>query len=134
MSASNGSPGLSAESLQIAIRRGDVQVGTLTPTEQPITLGRSERCEVVLDDPAVSRVHAVLSLQADEWLLIDQQSRNGVWVGGERVPRVALSKGVSAAVGPFLLVVEPVAQPSTADEQDALRSAATRDQTAPRDG
>lgn len=49
------------------------------------TLGRSQECGLPLDDEKVSRKHAVLHVAPDELLVEDLESRNGVFVNGERV-------------------------------------------------
>jgi predicted component of type VI protein secretion system len=48
-------------------------------------LGRSAECQLSLDDPLVSRKHALLVV-ADDWIEVqDLGSRNGVLVNGDRV-------------------------------------------------
>lgn len=57
-------------------------------------LGRSRECDVVLDDSSVSRRHAQLRPQGEEWTLEDMGSTNGVRVNGSPVrgaPRVLQS-------------------------------------------
>ncbi len=49
------------------------------------TLGRSEECEVTIEDPLVSRRHAQISVDGDEVRLIDLGSRNGVRLNGRPV-------------------------------------------------
>ncbi len=62
-----------------------------------ISLGRTANNDVVVPDVQVSKVHAYLRPTADETFEItDAGSRNGTWVGGERLlpkgaPRVLLS-------------------------------------------
>lgn len=51
--------------------------------ERPLVLGRSRRCDIVLDDDTVSRTHASIRRTADGWLLRDLGSSNGTWVGGK---------------------------------------------------
>lgn len=53
-------------------------------------LGRSRECDVVLDDSSVSRRHAQLRPQGEDWTLEDMGSTNGVRVNGSpvRAPRV----------------------------------------------
>ena len=48
-------------------------------------LGRSPDCEVVLDVAAVSRRHAVITQEADQYFIEDMGSRNGTYVNGQRV-------------------------------------------------
>ena len=49
------------------------------------TIGRSRACEIVLDDPGVSRRHAELRLAQDAWVLEDLGSTNGSSVNGAPV-------------------------------------------------
>jgi hypothetical protein len=49
------------------------------------TVGRSRACDVVLDDPGISRRHAEIGLGEHGWMLSDLGSTNGVSVNGARV-------------------------------------------------
>ena len=46
----------------------------------PRTIGRSSDCDVVLSDPGVSRVHAVLDHSEGQVQLQDKDSRGGVYL------------------------------------------------------
>lgn len=48
-------------------------------------IGRSDECQLMLDDPLVSRKHAVLRVTQRGVLVADLGSRNGVLVNGQRV-------------------------------------------------
>jgi predicted component of type VI protein secretion system len=48
-------------------------------------IGRSAECQLALDDPLVSRKHAVLVVGADSVLIKDLGSRNGVVVNGTKI-------------------------------------------------
>ncbi len=50
--------------------------------ERGATLGRSRQCEVVVDDPNVSRRHAELRPRGGSWVLTDLGSTNGSRVNG----------------------------------------------------
>jgi hypothetical protein len=50
-----------------------------------VTLGRSRGCDVVLDDPNVSRTHAELRPRGGSWVLTDLGSTNGSSVNGRRI-------------------------------------------------
>lgn len=52
-----------------------------------VTFGRDPACDVVLDDPLVSRRHARMVVLLDEVILEDLQSSNGVYVNGARIER-----------------------------------------------
>ncbi len=51
---------------------------------QGATIGRSSKCDVVLDDPNISREHAELRPRGGSWVLIDLGSTNGSSVNGQR--------------------------------------------------
>jgi hypothetical protein len=53
--------------------------------EAGITLGRSRECDCVVSEPSVSRRHAELRRDGEQWLLRDLGSRNGTRVNGLRV-------------------------------------------------
>jgi hypothetical protein len=51
-----------------------------------VTVGRNPSNDVALPwDPEVSRVHAGLECAGDEWTVVDEGSRNGSFVNGERL-------------------------------------------------
>ncbi len=54
------------------------------------SFGRSEDCDVTLDNPCISKHHADISLTGDGWLLEDRDSTNGVLLKGTKQTRVAL--------------------------------------------
>jgi hypothetical protein len=49
------------------------------------TIGRSRQCEVMLDDPNVSRQHAELRARGGSWVLTDLGSTNGTRLNGRGV-------------------------------------------------
>lgn len=51
------------------------------------TLGRSRQCDVVLDDPNVSREHAEIRPRGGSWVLSDLGSTNGSRINGRPVER-----------------------------------------------
>ena len=56
-----------------------------------IFIGRSPHSDLVLGDPTVSRVHAVVCREGGAWTITDLDSVNGVCVNGARVRRTALA-------------------------------------------
>ncbi len=63
--------------------------------ETPVTIGRSRRCDVRIDNDSVSKVHGsvVFDRTSGEYYIVDENSRNGTCINGE-----ALTAGVPAAV------------------------------------
>ncbi len=72
-----------------------------------VTLGRSRECDVVLDDPNVSRKHAEIRPRGGAWVVTDLGSTNGVSVNGRRIngPEVVKS-GDELELGTSLISFE----------------------------
>lgn len=49
------------------------------------TLGKGDKCDVILADHHVSRLHAKIEVSASSAVLVDLDSTNGTWVKGNRV-------------------------------------------------
>jgi phosphoserine phosphatase RsbU/P len=63
---------------------------TLTIDHTPFTIGRKAEKDLVLTDPRVSRDHAVIVSEEGEFFLVDQGSKHGTYVNGERIQRTRL--------------------------------------------
>jgi|GEM_PF-715529 len=48
-------------------------------------VGRSPRCDVVLNYPTISRYHAVIALRREGWMLFDTGSQIGTKISGEPI-------------------------------------------------
>ena len=69
-------------------------------------IGRSVAADVRLDDPSVSRRHALIVSEPDESLrVLDDRSLNGVFVNGELVEWGKLGDGDELAIGRYRLFV-----------------------------
>ena len=66
-------------------------------------MGRSLSAHVRLDDPTVSRRHALVYRDEDGAKVLDDRSLNGVFRNGERVELSELEDGDTVAVGRFTL-------------------------------
>ena len=76
---------------------GEVLLVTL---DRPVLhVGRSPSADIVLDDASVSRRHAVLVREGENTVLLDDRSRHGVIVNGERVGRAVLRSGDDIRLG-----------------------------------
>jgi hypothetical protein len=72
-----------------------------------VTLGRSRQCDVVLDDPNVSRQHAEIRPRGGSWVLTDLGSTNGSRINGRTVERAEVIKpGDEIEVGATVLRFE----------------------------
>ena len=63
-------------------------------------LGRDKNADILLIHPAISRFHARLVRRGRRWLLIDEQSTNGLWWQGKRIQELELRDGDHIALAP----------------------------------
>lgn len=70
----------------------------------PFRIGRGPDCELVLDDPTVSRRHAQIELVSGVYCLQDLDSSNGISVNGHGVSRTLLVSGDRIELGNVRLV------------------------------
>lgn len=60
----------------------------ILPERASCVLGREAGCDIVLDDPRVSKRHATLLWGDEQWTLEDLGSKNGTLINGSPPPRV----------------------------------------------
>lgn len=58
----------------------------VVPEQVSRVLGRDPGCDIVLDDPRVSKRHAALQWADEGWTLADLGSKNGTLINGTRAP------------------------------------------------
>lgn len=94
-------------------------------THQHTRIGRSATADVRLDNPTVSRRHAII-VQHDDWVgILDDRSLNGVFLNGEKVERSRLSNGDEITIGCIVLRFIDATNESTIEraESEHLTSA-----------
>jgi pSer/pThr/pTyr-binding forkhead associated (FHA) protein len=72
-------------------------------TREWTRIGRSLTGDLRLDDPTVSRRHALLGRQPNGVRLLDDRSLNGVFLNGERVQWTILKDGDEIQIGRYRL-------------------------------
>ncbi len=83
---------------------------------RPLMIGRDPGCDIVLDDPAISKKHAQLLLVDGEYMVRDQNSHNGTFVDNERVTHRTLKNGDVIAIGPKKILFSLYRAASTGGE------------------
>src|SRR5512143_2054709 len=71
----------------------------ITPDHAPATIGRSPEADVPVADPRVSRAHVHLEVDRGAWRAVDADSRNGMFVDGQRRTVVSVYDGLVIHVG-----------------------------------
>lgn len=83
---------------RIVVINGE-DAGMAFPLKGTASFGRAESNTVTIRDAKVSRQHAQLQQQGNEYILIDLNSSNGTYVNGERIEEYVLSNGDEIMIG-----------------------------------
>ncbi len=85
---------------------------TLVPLGmEPIVVGTSPECDLVVDDAHVSRRHCAIALVDAGVVLRDLDSKNGTFVGDVEIHEAVLRPGLVARVGAWRLAVRVTGAP-----------------------
>ena len=87
-----------------------VRKATTPPAQAPISLsavqqgtlsiGRQSSCNIFLDDPTVSRVHALLRPEGNGTALLEDRSSNGLFIDGKKAGRISrIAPGADVRIG-----------------------------------
>ncbi len=94
--------------VKLVIKTPGKQPSTVEVTKLRVTLGRSVRNDVCLEDPFASRVHAEIRCESDSCWLTDLGSVNGTFVNGVRISgTVQIFPGDRLYIGETLIEVHP---------------------------
>lgn len=97
------------------------------PTLRPIvllpgdakTIGRSKDADIILEEPSLSRIHAVLRMSGDGVITVDdQRSTNGVFVNGKRTGSATLHPSDRVKFGTIEYQVDSEPVPASAQIPD----------------
>jgi len=96
---------IAAEGPALVVRSGGGRAGEhFIPQGERTTIGRSPDNDIFLDDVTVSRKHAVLSQNGNEFLIEDLGSLNGTFVNRRRIESPArLESGDEVQIGKYRL-------------------------------
>lgn len=105
----------------------DGTIRTIDISDEETILGR-ENCDIVIDDPKISRRHAIIGVHGNTVTIRDLGSRNGTFVNGHRVSESELTANDHVAIGNTRLLVrtETHKQPPVTFTEDTLRLDATK--------
>src|SRR5215213_9461184 len=113
---------METQSSRFIIERDDLEVDPVTLVTDGLKIGRLPSCEVVLNHPAVSRLHAGITMSGGHHYLYNFSSSSGTTLNGRVVATESgevLADGDLVQIGPFFLEVKRVA-----DRPLALQEAA----------
>jgi diguanylate cyclase (GGDEF)-like protein len=92
--------------IKVFVVRGPEQGRSLVLSGKTADIGRDAASQVRLNEPSVSRKHATIYRDEDQYFIEDLQSRNGTWINGNVIEsrvKVHVQEGVPVAFGNVLL-------------------------------
>lgn len=88
-----------------------------------MTVGRSPRADISINDDRVSRIHCIIEWMGDTITIEDKGSTNGTFVDSSRVSRAILSPGVPFQLGQSIMKIEYKTEAEIRQEESLLYSA-----------
>jgi diguanylate cyclase (GGDEF)-like protein len=82
-----------------------------------VTIGRGDDCVIAFADTTLSRVHARITFEGDDWVVADCGSLNGTYVNNAKIQRHVLAHGDRLRLGAG---VRMLFQRVTSEEEDVL--------------
>lgn len=70
---------------------------------QRVIIGRADDCDIQINVGSVSRHHAAIEPDEDEWIIRDLGSTHGVKIDEQRVPQATIRDGLKVVLGPAVL-------------------------------
>lgn len=94
---SGGTPGTMASA---SAGSGEAAAEPLIAADGLISIGRDPACTIRLEDPTVSRLHVLIRPERGGSALVEDHSRNGLFICGQRAGRLSrILPGVSLRIG-----------------------------------
>jgi hypothetical protein len=86
------------------IERPDLNIDPVTIINEALLIGRLRACDVLLNHPAVSRMHIGIKLVEGNFYLFNLRPTNLIFLNGKPIERIeGLASGDVLEVGPFIL-------------------------------
>jgi predicted component of type VI protein secretion system len=112
------------EAMILKMLRGKDAGGLVTEVTIPATgavLGRGLDCDIIFNEPTLSRKHCRFVFENGNWGVRDLGSRSGVIINGQEVNSSLLKQGDEITLGRLCLKVLSLAVPQVASSPDTLR-------------
>ena len=69
------------------------------------SIGRSKQCDITIENPGISDIHAYLEFNKNQWTISDNGSTNGILAGKQKVTSAVLQNGHQLILGPAELLI-----------------------------
>jgi len=107
--------------MRVIAETAAVRYGEWTLAEGTTILGRDPSCDICIPDPSVSRRHLKCTLLQGDLTVTDLNSRNGTWLGSQRIRAVRVRPGIRLRAGRVWLRFEE--EPAPAADLSPLEQA-----------
>lgn len=87
----------------IIIRKGRKKGAEYSIVSGRTVLGRGKDADIIIDDPAVSRMHAAIEYTKSRFILMDLGSTNGTFIDGRSIKHADLSHGTTFRMGDTII-------------------------------
>jgi pSer/pThr/pTyr-binding forkhead associated (FHA) protein len=95
-----------ATMITLSVEKNGQAHAVYTLCKDRIIMGRHADCDVMLDDPAVSRKHAIIECKQGRVVVADAFSKNGTVVNNRCISSCDLRGGDEIVIQPFRIHVD----------------------------
>jgi len=92
--------------LYIIVKKGNAIVKSIPFEKEEVVIGRNIDCDLVLNDPLVSRRHCILKKTENRIFLEDRESKNGTFLNGKIISSSKVEAGDEIGVGTFKIEIK----------------------------
>lgn len=110
-SAVNLDAGFTERRFQLSVLSGPETGRSVEVNKPEFRVGKGEDCDLVLNDPTVSRLHFVIEQQEGAYVIRDTASTNGTWIDQFRIREAYLRPGVVVRAGQVQVKLESLFKP-----------------------
>ncbi len=96
---------------RLAVRMPGRPTWELALDGDEFTIGRNTTNDIIVDLPQISRLHARLVRRGDHFVLKDNDSSNGTWLGSTRIDEIPLQGGDTFRIGTAQMILKQSAAP-----------------------
>lgn len=89
---------------EIVVKYEDKVIERVVSQKKRISIGRTPDNDIVLENKAVSRKHALIEFDEDSALIIDNESLNGTFVNSRKITEEVLKDNDQITIGKFNLI------------------------------
>ena len=92
---------------EIVVKYEDKVIERVVTQKKIISIGRTPGNDIVLDNKAVSRKHALIEFNENSALIMDNDSMNGTFVNSRKITEEVLKDNDQITIGKFDMIYHP---------------------------